>query len=171
MAKGRKRLEISHQLAEYILEYGLGASNLRALAAAVGTSDRMLLYYFKDKTDLIASVLGVLAERLSALLDDYSVSTVLHREELFVHASSVLQSNIFHPYMNLRLELAVMAARRGADSFYSHSGEAMVQIILSWLSRQLTSRTAIARDKDAVEILQMLDGQAAFFAIGMIRTE
>lgn len=166
MPKDRKRLEFSNRLAEHILEYGLKASNLRALAKAAGTSDRMLLYYFEDKNDLVSVVLDTLAERFSALLDDYSASSALYREGLLLHASSILHSDVFRPYMDLRLELAALAIRGERDSVYRRMGEVMGQTILSWLSRQLSSRTAIARDKEAAEILQMLDGQTVFFAVG-----
>ena len=36
-------------LAAYVLEHGLAGLSLRPLAAAAGTSDRMLLYHFASK--------------------------------------------------------------------------------------------------------------------------
>jgi AcrR family transcriptional regulator len=41
----------------YVLEHGLIGLSLRPLAAAIGTSDRMLLYHFGTKDDLVAAVL------------------------------------------------------------------------------------------------------------------
>jgi AcrR family transcriptional regulator len=48
---------------DYALEHGLIGLSLRPLAAAIGTSDRMLLYHFADKDDLVATVLRVSTDR------------------------------------------------------------------------------------------------------------
>lgn len=42
---------------DFVLEHGLIGLSLRPLAGALGTSDRMLLYHFGSKDDLVASVL------------------------------------------------------------------------------------------------------------------
>jgi AcrR family transcriptional regulator len=54
---------LAEQATDYVLEHGLLDLSLRPLAAALGTSDRMLLYHFKDKNDLVATVLNVSNER------------------------------------------------------------------------------------------------------------
>ena len=41
------------RMADHVLSEGLAAGTLRPLAAAAGTSDRMLLYYFADKDELL----------------------------------------------------------------------------------------------------------------------
>ena len=51
-----------------MLESGLGQMSLRTLASVVGTSDRMLLYYFDDKSDLMLSAFECFVQRLSARL-------------------------------------------------------------------------------------------------------
>ena len=56
-------------MADHLLAAGLTGVNLRALAAAAGTSDRMLLYYFTDKDELLAATLACIAARLTAKLD------------------------------------------------------------------------------------------------------
>ncbi|EWT00071.1 TetR family transcriptional regulator [Intrasporangium oryzae NRRL B-24470] len=48
---------------DYVLEHGLIDLSLRPLAAAIGTSDRMLLYHFADKDDLVATVLRTSTDR------------------------------------------------------------------------------------------------------------
>jgi len=54
---------LAEQATDYVLEHGLIDLSLRPMAAALGTSDRMLLYHFKDKNDLVATVLNVSNER------------------------------------------------------------------------------------------------------------
>ena len=58
-----RRHELAEAATDYVLEHGLLDLSLRPLAAALGTSDRMLLYHFKDKNDLVATVLNVANER------------------------------------------------------------------------------------------------------------
>jgi len=54
---------LAEQATDYVLEHGLIDLSLRPLAAALGTSDRMLLYHFQDKNDLVATVLNISNER------------------------------------------------------------------------------------------------------------
>ncbi len=58
-----RRAALAEAATDYALEHGLIGLSLRPLAAAVGTSDRMLLYHFADKDDLVASVLRVSTDR------------------------------------------------------------------------------------------------------------
>jgi len=59
----RRRDEFAEQATDYVLEHGLIGLSLRPLAAALGTSDRMLLYHFDSKDDLVAAVLRVSNDR------------------------------------------------------------------------------------------------------------
>ncbi|MGZ8722334.1 MAG: TetR/AcrR family transcriptional regulator, partial [Aeromicrobium sp.] len=52
-----RRDELAEQATDYVLEAGLIGLSLRPLAAAIGTSDRMLNYHFGSKDELVASVL------------------------------------------------------------------------------------------------------------------
>ena len=58
-----RRDELLDQATAWAFANGLGTLSLRPLATALGTSDRMLLYHFKDKNDLVATVLNVSNER------------------------------------------------------------------------------------------------------------
>lgn len=55
---------------DYVLAHGLSELSLRPLAAALGTSTRMLLYDFGSKEQLIADVLTEARRRESTLLSD-----------------------------------------------------------------------------------------------------
>ncbi len=54
---GTRREELAEAATDYALEHGLIGLSLRPLAEALGTSDRMLLYHFRDKDDLVATIL------------------------------------------------------------------------------------------------------------------
>jgi AcrR family transcriptional regulator len=58
-----RRDTLADAATDYVLEHGLIALSLRPLAAALGTSDRMLLYHFDGKDDLVATVLRVSNDR------------------------------------------------------------------------------------------------------------
>lgn len=58
-----RREELAEAATDYVLEHGLLGLSLRPLAAALGTSDRMLLYHFRDKDDLVATVLRTSNDR------------------------------------------------------------------------------------------------------------
>ena len=58
-----RRDEVAQAATDYVLEHGLVGLSLRPLAAELGTSDRMLLYHFDSKDDLVAAVLRVSNDR------------------------------------------------------------------------------------------------------------
>jgi AcrR family transcriptional regulator len=60
---GTRRDELAEAATDYALEHGLIGLSLRPLALALGTSDRMLLYHFDDKDDLVATILRTTVAR------------------------------------------------------------------------------------------------------------
>src|SRR6266516_7735201 len=58
------------QVADYVLEHGLDGVSLRPLAAALGTSTRMLLYDFGSKEALLDEALAEIRRRLAGLLSE-----------------------------------------------------------------------------------------------------
>src|SRR4249919_2365002 len=63
-----RREQLLAAATDYVLEHGLIGLSLRPLAAEIGTSDRMLLYHFADKDDLVAAVLTECTDRSVAEL-------------------------------------------------------------------------------------------------------
>jgi AcrR family transcriptional regulator len=64
-----RREETVMAVAGHLIREGFANSGIRALAESAGISDRMLMYYFETKEELIASALVVMAENMSAGLD------------------------------------------------------------------------------------------------------
>jgi AcrR family transcriptional regulator len=58
-----RREELAEAATDYALEHGLIGLSLRPLAAALGTSDRMLLYHFDSKDDLVAALVRTSTQR------------------------------------------------------------------------------------------------------------
>jgi AcrR family transcriptional regulator len=65
-AKNRLLLAVIDRLTEH----GLGEESLRGLAAAIGTSHRMLIYHFGSKEGLLIEVVRVMEERQREALAD-----------------------------------------------------------------------------------------------------
>jgi AcrR family transcriptional regulator len=100
------------RMADHVLAEGLGAATLRPLAAAVGTSDRMLLYYFTDKDELLTATLERIALRMTAELDG-AIPVEPHRPfpALIEQVWAALGSESLQPFMHVWLDLASGAAR------------------------------------------------------------
>ncbi len=63
-----RRDQLLSAATDHVLEHGLIGLSLRPLAAALGTSDRMLLYHFAGKDDLVAAVLNESNDRAVQLV-------------------------------------------------------------------------------------------------------
>lgn len=77
-----RRDDLAQQATDYVLEEGLIGLSLRPLAAAIGTSDRMLNYHFGSKDELVASVLGVSSERSAAQIRRLKPATSIRQAVL-----------------------------------------------------------------------------------------
>ena len=62
----QRREEWTEAATDYALEHGLIGLSLRPLAAKLGTSDRMLLYHFGSKDDLLIEVVRAVEGRTQA---------------------------------------------------------------------------------------------------------
>lgn len=160
-----RRAAILERLADHVLAEGLDASSLRPLAKAADTSDRMLLYYFKDKAELIEAILAVVSQRLMVLLMAEAAPEPLPLERLRARLAGVLLADELWPYMQLWLEIASGAAR--GDPIYKDVGERIGRGFYAWAAAQLASPTTEARERDAARLLTAIEGMALLKALGM----
>lgn len=65
----RRRAELLETIVDYVVANGLGDLQLRPLAKAVGSSPRVLLYYYTSKEDLIVEVLARVGVRQRELFE------------------------------------------------------------------------------------------------------
>lgn len=72
-----RRDELAEAATDYAIEHGLTRLSLRPLATALGTSDRMLLYHFQDKNDLVTTILRTATTRSVASIRSLPPSTDL----------------------------------------------------------------------------------------------
>jgi AcrR family transcriptional regulator len=101
-----RREEWTSAATDYVLAHGLISLSLRPLAAALGTSDRMLLYHFDTKDDLVAAVLYESNDRAVAAVSALPASADLRAA---VHDLwAVVQSPEFEPCTRLYVEAAAL---------------------------------------------------------------
>lgn len=154
-----QRQRVIEALAAHLLRTGLSRASLRQLAAAAAVSDRMLLYYFTDKTEVLALALervaGEMAARLAEVLPP---EPRLSRAALTARAARLVVDDAFSPYMRLWIE-AVAAAARGEAPFTDIAGQ-ITAGFLAWLEVRLDPATTPDPAGSAAVILALLDGLA-----------
>ena len=124
------------RMADHVLAEGLRAATLRSLAAAAGTSDRMLLYYFADKDELLTATLDRVAERMVVELDKaIPARSQQSFDALLNQAWAALASESLRPFMPLWLDLAAGAAR-GVQPHREIAGR-IADGFLSWVTIRL----------------------------------
>lgn len=160
-----KRQQIIERLADYLLAEGLSAASLRPLAEAAGTSDRMLLYYFRDKEELMAATLAHGAARLTALLgaamdDRRRPADVLERELLAVAGGPEIW-----PFMCLWFEIAAIAAR--GDPVYLAVGGGIAAGFRQWIADRLAIDDPIERNAAALRTMMTVDGALLLRGVGV----
>jgi AcrR family transcriptional regulator len=160
-----RRAEILERLADHVLAHGLFASSLRALAAAAGTSDRMLLYYFKDKPELVAATIATIAGRLMAILGGDAARAPKPFEVLKAELARSLFSDQFWPYMRLWLEIAALSAK--GDPFYRQVGGEIGKGFLAWGAARLDCANEAQRRREAARLLVAIEGMLLLKSIGL----
>ncbi|MEM1147930.1 MAG: TetR/AcrR family transcriptional regulator [Pseudomonadota bacterium] len=160
-----KRSELIDKLADHILADGLLNASLRPLAKAVGTSDRMLLYYFKDKDALIEAVLDRIADRITAILEQSAAPEPLPLEILAPFLIESMKSEIFWPYLRLWLEVAALSA--GGDPLYKACGERIGRGFVAWGAQQLAAPHEGGRRTDAAKLLIQIEGSVLLRSLGL----
>jgi len=153
------------RMADHVLSEGLGAATLRPLAAAAGTSDRMLLYYFADKDELLTLTLKRIAARMTVQLDHViPIEPRMPFSELLEQVWKALASKSLQPFMPLWLDLASGAAR-GLQPHRDVAGE-IADGFLDWVAMRLQAESDRKRSSSARLFLAAIEGMYLLKAIG-----
>ncbi len=94
----------------FITERGLGELSLRELAAAIGTSHRMILYHFGSREGLLAEVVAEVEAGQRAILEALARSDAPPRESLWAFWLGLADAST-HPAVRLFFELSARALR------------------------------------------------------------
>lgn len=164
-AAGGRRAALADKLADFLLAEGLTAASLRPLAEAAGTSDRMLLYYFRDKADVLAAAIERIAARLVAILEEKRSPAPAAPAALRPRLLDAVLSDALWPYMRLWIEIAAQAGR--GDAFYRETGNAIGEGFLAWIEVQLDCPDAETRAVEAAHLLALIEGVLVLKALGL----
>ncbi len=157
--RSQQRETVIHVLSEHVLKTGLSQTSVRQLAEAAGISDRMLLYYFENKADVMAAVLSHIAAGLSASLDEaVPVDQTYPPSTLFAKAAALTRGDDVQPFMNLWIE-AIAAAARGEEPYMTIS-KAIGAGFLSWIEIRLEPSSDVDPKATAAMMLAAIDGLA-----------
>ncbi len=152
-------------MGEHLLREGLAGASLRALAQAAGTSDRMLLYYFADKDEILTATLEHVAAQLAGLLDAAGSGAVRRPYPvLLAECATAFHRPDFQPFMWLWLEIAAAAAR-GQEPHRAIAGR-IADGFLAWGEARLEEPDPAQRAAQAALLLATVDGLALLQAVG-----
>jgi AcrR family transcriptional regulator len=162
--KDRREAAIE-RMADYVLSEGLAGATLRPLAAAAGTSDRMLLYYFTDKDELLTAILENIGDRLlGELSGSIAIAPPRSFARLLEEVWTVLGSARHRPYMNIWYDLASRAARNRQP--FRQAAGVIADSYLAWVEERLAPESDGTRSGSASLFLATVQGMYLIDAVG-----
>ena len=157
--RNAQRETVTERLAQHLLAHGLARTSLRQLAQAAGVSDRMLLYYFADKAEVLAAVMARVAGELSLrLADAIPDGAPLRPAELVRRAAAFTTGSEMRRFMGLWVEV-VAAAARGEAPFPAIVAQVMTGFRM-WVDARLDLPAGADREGTAAAIIAVIDGLA-----------
>jgi AcrR family transcriptional regulator len=157
--RAAQRQVVTERLAGHLLATGLSRTSVRQLAAAAGVSDRMLLYYFRDKAEALGEAMGHVAAQLGGRLEAaLPAGERLSPERLLAESARIVTAPDVQPFMALWMEV-IAAAARGEAPFAGIAGQVTAGF-LGWIETRLDIEDAERRAATAGLILAAVDGLA-----------
>lgn len=148
---------MTSRLAAHILENGFEQTSLRNLADAAGVSDRMLLYYFTNKNDLLSSIILKIAAEMAVILAG-AIPEVpkLSPLELFQQGAKLTMGTQLRPYMKVSIEISARAGR--GEIPFAQLSQGMIDGFRIWIEARLETQDLERRRMEALMLLAMIDG-------------
>lgn len=142
-------------LVDHVLREGVSSVSLRPLAAAVGTSDRMLLYYFGTRDQLLAAVLGAVGEQLAERLAAALPAEAVPPAQLLDQVWTALGAPGIEAHLRLYVEISGLAAR-GREPFRTVAAR-VAEGWVGWVADRLDVPAGERRGA-AAAVLTVVDG-------------
>ena len=153
------------RMADHVLSTGLSAATLRTLATAAGTSDRMLLYYFRDKDELMTATLEEIATRMLLQLDEAVPLAPPRSSSDLLHAIwAAMAAEALMSFMHVWLDLASGAAR-GLQPHRDFAGR-LADGFLDWVAARLEPGADGEPSPMAPTLVAAIEGLLFVSAIG-----
>jgi len=157
------REQILAAAARVVADEGLHRLSFGRVAAAAGTSDRVVVYYFPRKDDLAAAVLAELGERLQAALAAAVPDALPHHRALVAAAWPVLARPEHAAAFRSYVEALGLAAAGAAP--YADLAPLLLEGWVGWLADRLDVPDAQRRD-EALAAVALVDGLLVVATVG-----
>ena len=141
---------------EVALAGGISSVTFGAVAKHAGVSDRMVVYYFPTKAELVTAVTIALGQQLQELLGGAFGDEPLDRQDLLARAWAALARPRADPIFAVYFEILGLAAagHQPFKALASAQTEAWVQ----WLLPRLTDADRATKRRQALATLAVIDG-------------
>lgn len=154
-------------MAAHVLQHGVVGLSLRPLAKAAGTSDRMLIYHFGNKQQLVSDLLAHLAQMYATSLDArVGEARAKTRKECIQRILAETGSAEMEPFMAVWWEI-VAGCARDVPGYRDAAGQIMEQL-LGWLETQMPEDDPDPQG-GARYLLTLIEGTQMLGAIGQGR--
>jgi len=152
-----KKTQYTEAIADFLLSEGLAAASLRPLAKAVGTSDRMLIYHFGSKAEILEAGLRRASDRLfDHLKGEWNSSR--DAGAALAKIFDELSGPELKGYTALWQDIVTGAIR--GDPVCRKAGYDMVESYIPWMEEQLPDPSLAALT------LAVIDGSTQLQAVG-----
>ncbi len=148
-----RRRAIVEAAASHLIENGLQNSGLRAIAQSVGMSDRMIMYYFDTKDDLVSAALELIGEGLAAGMESAVPNGNATPKQILGALAETLQSDEAQAIMRLWFEI-VGLAMRGHEPYRQTAA-----LLLERSEEQIKGKLRSDQKHRAREVLGALEGK------------
>lgn len=151
-----RKVQFTSTLADLALEEGIATLGLRGMAAKIGTSDRMLIYYFGTRDQLIVDVLEQVSTRLSALLLRIDDGSRASPGQFLMRVLAMVHDPEIAPFMKLWTEVIARSARGEAP--YDRIGPGAVKSWTDWIDSKLAPSPGHTETGRAAALLSIVEG-------------
>lgn len=136
----------------HLIQHGLHTSGLRAIARSVGISDRMIMYYFETKEDLVSEALLLIGEQMAASTEAAIPRGNASAKAILDTLTESLRSDEVRAVMRLWFEI-IGLAMRGQDPY-----RRTAEHLLARSEAQIRSKLRSDQKHKAPEVLAALEG-------------
>lgn len=137
-------------------EFGLSGLTFAKVAEYLGTSDRMVVYYFPTKAELISAAVTRMGADLQAVLAEAFGSDRRHVDDLVATAWPVLATPAADRVFAVFFEAVGLAS--GGKEPYVDLANGLFAAWAHWLESRVVGSSASVRQRRALAVMATVDG-------------